>query len=431
MKQLLNGKIPPQDIEIKNEIMTTFKRRKKSYSSALVQTALVRQNETWKNALTKLVLLPKEEKVSETILDYGNFSIRTTSVNVNDFISIVDKLVTKGKLVIKSCPEVLMEGAFDRGDKRYLPSNEEVFGLGWPADFYNFYPKTSFGGRIPSEPLLTAKNPFFPDGSTAIQKLIGLDIARYSQYQSRVLIFLPNYKVRIDEFRIGSQQLTVKILPKGIEKKNIVGKLYCEGDGIVLQKDVLFDEECKVIPTGFIPDHIYMYLLSKETSERLDFRRIYLRWPALPKGVIMEITGEDIRQLIKQGENERVEFKREIGREINEFVETAVAFSNRKGGTILVGIDDKANVVGIIEEDLEDRVVKILRSHCEPPVEPEMRISPLDDKNILVVQIKEGDNKPYTFRDRGVYVRAGATDRIATRDELDEFYSQKYSYRTL
>jgi len=34
-------------------------------------------------------------------------------------------------------------------------------------------------------------------------------------------------------------------------------------------------------------------------------------------------------------------------------------------------------------------------------------------------------------RDKGVYVRVGATDRIATRDELDEFYQKKYSsYRT-
>ena len=185
------------------------------------------------------------------------------------------------------------------------------------------------------------------------------------------------------------------------------GKLYCEKDRAILKKDVFFDEKCKVIPTGFIPDYIYMYLLSKETNERLDFRIIHLRWPTLPKGVILEITGEDIRQLIKQGENGRAEFKREIGKGVDELVESVVAFANREGGIILVGVDDKANIVGIMEEGLEDRVIKILRSHCEPPIEPEMKIYLLDDENILVIQIKEGDDKPYTFRDRGVYVRAG------------------------
>ena len=37
------------------------------------------------------------------------------------------------------------------------------------------------------------------------------------------------------------------------------------------------------------------------------------------------------------------------------------------------------------------------------------------------------ENKPSTFRDKGVYVRAGATDRIATRAELDEFYRRPQS----
>jgi len=380
---MLDGKVPSEDIRVVNEVLSILKRRKGFYSLVLVQIALVRQGETWKNALTKLVLLPRGGRVDERKLDYGSFLISTVGLSVDDFVSIVDELVMKGRLVVKGCPEVLMEGTFERMGRRYLPSNEEVFGLGWPANFYCFRPKSSFGGRVPSEPLLSVKGPLFPDGAAAIQKLVGLNIAQYDQYQGSVLIFLPNYKVKIDEFRIGSQQLTVKILPKEIDKENIVGKLYCEGDRNVLQKDVFFDEECKVISTGFISDEIYMYLLSKGDGEILDFRRVYLKWPVLPKGVVMEMTGEDIRRLIKQGENERVEFKKELGRKVDEFVESVVAFANRKGGTILVGVDNKANVVGIMEGDIEDRVVKILRSHCEPPIEPEMRTVFLDDKKFL------------------------------------------------
>ena len=42
-----------------------------------------------------------------------------------------------------------------------------------------------------------------------------------------------------------------------------------------------------------------------------------------------------------------------------------------------------------------------------------------------MLQIEEGRDKPYTLRDKGPYIRAGATDKITTRYELDEFYAQK------
>ena len=48
-----------------------------------------------------------------------------------------------------------------------------------------------------------------------------------------------------------------------------------------------------------------------------------------------------------------------------------------------------------------------------------------DEKEVILLQIEEGKDKPYTIRDKEPYIRAGATDRIVTRYELDEFYTQK------
>lgn len=49
----------------------------------------------------------------------------------------------------------------------------------------------------------------------------------------------------------------------------------------------------------------------------------------------------------------------------------------------------------------------------------------IEGKPILVIAVPEGKDKPYQVKDRGVFVRSGGTDRIATRYELDEFYKRR------
>ena len=50
---------------------------------------------------------------------------------------------------------------------------------------------------------------------------------------------------------------------------------------------------------------------------------------------------------------------------------------------------------------------------------------------IIVVTIPEGKDKPYAVKDKGIYIRSGASKRIATRYELDEMYSGKHSATNL
>ncbi len=57
---------------------------------------------------------------------------------------------------------------------------------------------------------------------------------------------------------------------------------------------------------------------------------------------------EEILQIIKQGENETIEFKTSFGKEV---IESIVAFSNTKGGKIIVGVNDNKNIAGITVAD--------------------------------------------------------------------------------
>jgi len=53
--------------------------------------------------------------------------------------------------------------------------------------------------------------------------------------------------------------------------------------------------------------------------------------------------------LIKQGESEKLEFKKSLA-EREEILRTITAFSNTSGGTIIIGIDERKNIIGIKPE---------------------------------------------------------------------------------
>ncbi len=55
---------------------------------------------------------------------------------------------------------------------------------------------------------------------------------------------------------------------------------------------------------------------------------------------------DEVTTLISQGEGQRVEFK-ETFAETNKAIESLCAFANSRGGTVLFGVRDTGQVVGV------------------------------------------------------------------------------------
>ena len=89
---------------------------------------------------------------------------------------------------------------------------------------------------------------------------------------------------------------------------------------------------------------------------------------------------------------------------------------------ILLGVNDRAIIVGFKQEKLEESIINNITSLCQPFIKPDIKEITIDKTPSAIIRINEGGNKPYTLRDRGVIVRRGSTDRVASRMELDEFY---------
>lgn len=67
----------------------------------------------------------------------------------------------------------------------------------------------------------------------------------------------------------------------------------------------------------------------------------------------------------------------------------------------------------------------LLDSHCEPRPEVSVEKKELHEKSIYAVRVPEGKDKPYNLRNRGIFVRAGSTDRSASRIEIDKMYAAR------
>ncbi len=169
--------------------------------------------------------------------------------------------------------------------------------------------------------------------------------------------------------------------------------------------------------TGFFPQHLIITILEKDSNEILD-RREFESGRRVLAGDVKIIADESyLKDLIRSGESENVEFKEDL-RSSNNWIRTVCAFSNGKGGLIFFGIDDSGTVIGLESDTGADWVTQKLSSLMEPFPDYLYVIDEVDEKKIAYLRVQSGAEKPYLVKSQGVFVRSQATTRKATRHEL-------------
>jgi ATP-dependent DNA helicase RecG len=131
----------------------------------------------------------------------------------------------------------------------------------------------------------------------------------------------------------------------------------------------------------------------------------------------------EIEKLIEQAESKTLEFKSDLS-SLNPILKTIVAFANTAGGTLIVGCSQKREILGI--EDIfkaEEKLANAIADSIHPPILPEIEISTLNGKNLLVVRVAHWKGPFYLKKlgtPSGVYVRLGSTSRPAGPELLAE-----------
>jgi hypothetical protein len=136
-----------------------------------------------------------------------------------------------------------------------------------------------------------------------------------------------------------------------------------------------------------------------------------------------------IEVLVARGEGATLEFKRQLpGDDPRGVTKTVSAFANGDGGTLLFGVDDEGNVVGLRGLDLResvDRLTSIIGDRVRPRVEFTPRVVEIQGVRVLMVSVASGAEPPYGVgtndRQLTYYVRRGATTSPAEPAEIRAF----------
>lgn len=136
----------------------------------------------------------------------------------------------------------------------------------------------------------------------------------------------------------------------------------------------------------------------------------------------------ELSELIRNGENSGVEFKRDdVHRD--SLAKEIAALLNLEGGHILLGVEDDGMVTGLTRDAsmAEEWVMTVCRDHVQPAIIPYWETIPWERSKIIGVITLPADSpyKPYKAR-RGsarlTFVRVGSSSREATREEEARLY---------
>ena len=125
----------------------------------------------------------------------------------------------------------------------------------------------------------------------------------------------------------------------------------------------------------------------------------------------------EIIKLLKEGESETVEFKPSLS-QTDKVIESISAFSNANGGTIVIGVSDKGEVLGAdIGERTIENLANRIKQNTDPMVYPSIRIEKIDDKCVILIKIEESKQKPVLAFGRA-YRRVGRSNQKLGYEEI-------------
>ncbi|MGH3904215.1 MAG: ATP-binding protein [Pseudonocardiaceae bacterium] len=140
----------------------------------------------------------------------------------------------------------------------------------------------------------------------------------------------------------------------------------------------------------------------------------------------------ELSELLREGENSGVEFKRDDVQP-HDFAKELVALSNLRGGRILLGVEDDGTISGLVRDVVDEWVLTIARDKVRPPLIPHVQTvtDPGTGRQVAVVTVEAGyavhavwHNKHFSY-----YIRAGRQSREASPEELSRLQQRRGGFR--
>lgn len=132
-------------------------------------------------------------------------------------------------------------------------------------------------------------------------------------------------------------------------------------------------------------------------------------------------------------ESNRIEFKRELTKELDIEKEVVAFLNYKEGGIIYIGVDNNGNVIGV--KDIDGDILKI-KDRIRNGVSPspmglfDVTVEKIDEIDVIKIFVASGSEKPYYkthygLSERGCFIRIGTAAEPMTTQLIEKLYSTR------
>ncbi len=142
----------------------------------------------------------------------------------------------------------------------------------------------------------------------------------------------------------------------------------------------------------------------------------------------MPLKVDDILEMLTAGEGQTVEFKADISQRSDTAGEL-IAFANTAGGTMLVGVTDDGQVIGVSDPDSAmNALANISRDNCRPALYPVIERVDINGMPVIAVRVDKRTGPPYENNSGQCYIRVGAAKQLASAQQRARMLQQSGLY---
>jgi schlafen family protein len=355
---------------------------------------------------------------SET-LDYGSVQLRTEAFGCDELQHRLIAMNSTGRFTMKDC-ELPFELKNSWTRETFHPSFSEYHE--WPGHLYQIGASQSSNTGL--QPLVArGLTPYF-HVRDAIQNWSGVSISDSDGRFRQFLLFVPRFDARLDalEFSKGVLEIRSSYKVRGLH----LAVLASDGQSTTrLAKPLRKKQRLSLMPN---PTSLRLFVVN-DKSETLDSFAEEENWSTRHRVIFAGSEyPTELMHMIRGGETDAVEFKEFIRlddkKKSADIIKAVISFANTAGGTILIGVTDDAEVVGVDLQVPHDKrkaatfaadyfrsVREVLKQKLNriPPIE--MHTEQIGDKTIFVIRVAEGSAKPYVnVQTKETFLRRGASD---------------------
>jgi len=415
----------------RDELLLLIKKNIDWFKDVNLSCVIARQD--GKNILyrCKVIFRHKSENdTSDVTFDYGHAVLARRRLTLEEFFQFFDRIPNK-VIDIKDLKSIEIEDKWSStvyhiaSKTRYVDILYE-----WPTTVFHLEGDSNIHIIAINDPMVKPKCPTFPSLTEATRSFLNLDEKYYNNNPYGIQFLIPDYRGRLKSVEISENSLTATVESKERRREDLILKIHGKSEKEEFTPDdfILKSDEISItVPFNF--KELNLYLVDKTDGSIIDYLIYGNYMTERHEGIIIRTSVDLIESLIINGESKSVELKKEMGKD--EFLESVSSFANTNGGRIILGVDDRRNILGIYEnfDSLEKSIKGSINSRIEPHVIIKVEKLEIQNKSIVVITVNEGEDKPYIVKGKSAFVRIDDHDIAITRLELDKIYSEKHSTR--